>query len=330
MKLKEKRKIQLDPVNIKTDHVSHTPPPSLPNSTNLVLDDFDVKEQLGSGSQSIVYRVIYRKTGESYALKKIRWQGSSDLQKTITDIHCLNILRHPNIVRIYTAFYVDERVQILMSYNDGQSLADYLMFTPQMTEPALGRLVWCVLQGLSYLRRNYFLHRDLKPSNILISKKGEVKIADFGMARQLAASIEQAQSYIGTISYMAPERIENQSYSFKSDIWSLGMIVYQCALGKFPYPGDSDNITFWDLKAYVQNDIPVKLPEGYSTECHDFITSCLKIDQSKRAAVEDLVKLPWVIKFSNDAANQPLLEWVIANEKMKNAQIQSLNSMKAS
>lgn len=327
MKLKEKRKIQIQPV--KTDTTTHTPPPpSIPISNNPTIDDLEEKELLGSGSQSTVYRVVNKKNGENFALKKIRWQGSSDLQKIVTDIHFLNMLRHPNIVRIYTAFYKDERVQVLMSYIDGQSLEDYLMFSPQMSEPALGRLVYCVLQGLAYLRRNYFLHRDLKPSNILISKNAEVKIADFGMARQLAASLEQAQSYIGTISYMAPERIENRSYSFKSDIWSLGMIVYQCTLGKFPYPGDTDNITYWDLKAYLQNDIPINLPEGYSRGCYDFISSCLKIDQSKRAAVEDLVKNPWVTQFSDISANKPLLEWVLNNEKKRESQAQSLNSMK--
>lgn len=327
MKLKEKRKIQIQPV--KTDNTTNVaPPPVLKISSHSMLNDFEEKELIGSGSQSNVYRVVNKNTGENFALKKIRWQGSTDLQKIVNDITYLNVLRHPNIVRIYQSFYVDERVQILMSYIDGQSLEDYLMFTSQMPEPALGRLVYCVLQGLSYLRRNYFLHRDLKPSNILISKNAEVKIADFGMARQLAASIEQAQSYIGTISYMAPERIENRSYSFKSDIWSLGMIVYQCALGKFPYPGDIDNITYWDLKAYLQNDIQIKLPEGYSRECYDFISSCLKIDQSKRAAVEDLVKNPWVTKFSDDNANRPLLEWVLNNEKKRESQVQSLNTMK--
>ncbi|OHT17679.1 Mitogen-activated protein kinase kinase 2 [Tritrichomonas foetus] len=328
MSLKARRKISLEPVNTKSDQTVHTPPPTLPNYTNSSLDDYELKECLGSGSQSTVFRVVKKDTGESFALKKIRWlESSEDLQKVVTDIHCLNILRHPNIVRIYTAFYVDERIQILMSYNDGLCLADYLRLTPTIPEPALGRLVWCALQGLSYLRRNHFLHRDLKPSNILLSKKGEVKIADFGMARHLQASMEQAQSYIGTISYMAPERINNNSYSFKSDIWSLGMIAYQCAIGKFPYPGDTDTLNLWELKEYLQNDIQVKLPSNYSELCEDFITSCLKVKEGTRASVEDLVKHPWALAFKDESANGPLEEWVMLNTRKRESEAKSLNSM---
>ena len=184
MKLKEKRKIQIQPV--KTDNTTNVaPPPVLKISSHSMLNDFEEKELIGSGSQSNVYRVVNKNTGENFALKKIRWQGSTDLQKIVNDITYLNVLRHPNIVRIYQSFYVDERVQILMSYIDGQSLEDYLMFTSQMPEPALGRLVYCVLQGLSYLRRNYFLHRDLKPANILLDDYLFPKISDFGLSKQI-------------------------------------------------------------------------------------------------------------------------------------------------
>ena len=326
MTLRARRKVNLEPVNTSAKKEKSSVP-SLP-ITKATINDFETKESLGHGSQSIVYRVVKKDTGEVFALKKIKLlDDPKELQNIVTDVYCLNILRHPNIVRIYSAFFVDEHLQILMGYNDGLSLADYLRFTPTMPEPALGRLVWYVLQGLSYLRRNHYLHRDLKPSNILLSKSGEVKIADFGMARHLSASIENAQSFIGTWSYMAPERINNKFYSFKSDIWSLGMITYQCALGAFPYPGDSSTLNFWDLQAFVQKDISVNLSSDYSSGCKDFITDCLKVDPELRAAVEELVQHPWVLLYSNESADKPLQDWILQNERKREAEKKSLNSL---
>lgn len=80
------------------------------------------------------------------------------------------------------------------------------------------------------------VHRDIKPSNLLLNGAGEVKISDFGVSGQLASSVSNCLSWVGTVTYMSPERIKGDSYSFDSDLWSLGLTLLECALGRFPYP----------------------------------------------------------------------------------------------
>jgi serine/threonine protein kinase len=80
------------------------------------------------------------------------------------------------------------------------------------------------------------VHRDIKPSNLLLNSAGEVKISDFGVSGQLASSVSNCLSWVGTVTYMSPERIKGDSYSFDSDLWSMGLTLLECALGRFPYP----------------------------------------------------------------------------------------------
>ena len=340
-KLKDRRKVSLGKVKISKPPDSTHPEESAESKSSALsvelkvssdgtisLEDYDLCEQIGHGTQSTVIRVVKRSTGQAYALKRIRYTDKKEtLQCIVNELHCLNILRHANVVRLYTAFYFEGQIHIIMALVNGFSLSEHLRLTPQVPEPILGRMVYFVLQGLLYLRRNHFLHRDLKPTNILLSHEGEVKIADFGMARQLSASTEQAKSFLGTICYMAPERLNCRSYSFKSDVWSLGMIVYQCAVGKFPFPGDPNKLEFWELKHFLTDDISVSLPDGYSKELFSFISSCLKVNESVRAAVEDLVMHPWVVKYSGAEHQEALVTWIRANEEKKAQEQRSLRSI---
>ena len=92
-----------------------------------------------------------------------------------------------------------------------------------------------MLQGLDYLSEKKIIHRDIKPSNILLNRNGEAKISDFGLSKQMTASIQAFHSFQGTYLYMSPERLKTDDYGFDSDIWSLGLSIAECAIGKFPY-----------------------------------------------------------------------------------------------
>ena len=339
-KLKDRRKVALGKVNISKPADAAQPDDSSSKNSALSvalkvssdgtisLQDYDILEQIGHGTQSTVVRVVKRSTGQAFALKRIRYTDKKEtLQCIVNELHCLNILRHANVVRLYTAFYFEGQIHIIMALVNGFSLSEHLRISPQVPEDILGRMVYFVLQGLLYLRRNHFLHRDLKPTNILLSHEGEVKIADFGMARQLSASTEQAKSFLGTICYMAPERLNCRSYSFKSDVWSLGMIVYQCAVGQFPFPGDPNKLEFWELKHFLTDDISVSLPDGYSRDLFSFISECLRVDEAGRAAVEDLAVHPWVSKYAAAEYQDALVAWIRGNEEKRAQEQQSLRSI---
>jgi mitogen-activated protein kinase kinase 1 len=120
------------------------------------------------------------------------------------------------------------------------------------------------------------MNSDIKPSNLLINSAGVVKISDFGVSGQLAHTLSKKQSWVGTVTYMSPERITGTSYSFDSDIWSLGLTLVECALGKFPYDNRDDKrastLGFWELMEFIVKQPPPTLPSNkFSREFCSFV-----------------------------------------------------------
>lgn len=284
--------------------------------------DLLICECLGHGATSTVYRAIYQNNGKSYALKAIKFTDKTEIIQTlVNELQTQSKLNHENVVHLFSAFYFQGRIHILMQFIDGASLGDYLKIIPTIPEPALGYLTWQSLQGLLYLRQHHVIHRDLKPSNILLSRDGVARIADFGMAKQLRESSELSESFVGTICYMAPERLSQEDYSFVSDIWSFGLITYESAIGKFPFQGDPSKLNYWNLFAATSNQIKVELPPSYSEGLKNFITLCLQPNQYKRATVEQLIEDPWVNKYKDPSNIQYVKAWIDQCEAKKRADL---------
>jgi len=122
-----------------------------------------------------------------------------------------------------------------MEYMDGGSLDLLLKKANHLPEQILGKVTIAVIKGLNYLREKHqIMHRDVKPSNILVNSRGEIKICDFGVSGQLIDSM--ANSFVGTRSYMSPERLQGNHYTVQSDIWSLGLSLVEMAIGRYPVP----------------------------------------------------------------------------------------------
>merc|ERR1712002_1280183 len=122
-----------------------------------------------------------------------------------------------------------------MEHMDGGSLDQSLKKAGKIPEEILGKITQAVIKGLAYLRENHqIMHRDVKPSNILVNSRGEIKLCDFGVSGQLIDSM--ANSFVGTRSYMSPERLQGSQYSVASDLWSLGLSLLEMALGRYPIP----------------------------------------------------------------------------------------------
>jgi mitogen-activated protein kinase kinase 1 len=186
-----------------------------------------------------------------------------------------------------------------MEYLDGGSLTDLVKNVKHVSEPYLAEIAKQVLKGLQYLHRDLkIIHRDIKPSNLLLSSQGDVKISDFGVSGQLNSSVSECKSWVGTVTYMSPERIKGGTYSFDSDIWSLGLSLVECALGRFPYPLFGENgvsYGFFHLLEYILNEPPPSLPLGeFSAECCDFMERCLAKEPRNRASATELLEHPWL------------------------------------
>lgn len=246
-------------------------------------------------------------------------RAASQTQEAVNELAALGVIRNTNIVRMHTAFFLRGYLYIIQELVEGMTLADHLQFSPPVPEVVLHTIAVSVVGSLSYLQRVHIIHRDLKPSNILVSNTGNVKIADFGLAKVLKNSIDQAASVLGTVWYMSPERFRGQAYAWPGDVWSFGMILYQAALGRFPCePADpAAGLSYWEIETFVCHDVRVTLPATYSPALIDFIQMCLCSDPTKRWTAPQLEKHAWFQQHDAEAGKAELLVWMAATKKRK-------------
>ena len=207
------------------------------------LDELLITGTCGKGAGGFVQKAVHQKTGEHLAVKIVQMNVQAEVRKNIiSELRALHSSRCPYIVQYRGSFFGDGSVQIVLEYMDGGSLSDVTYSLKFIDEKVLKVAAKQILLGLQYLHsEKKIVHRDIKPSNLLVNRKGEVKISDFGVSGQLANSVAKCDSWVGTVTYMSPERIKGESYSFDSDIWSLGLSLLECAIGRFPYPPEVED-----------------------------------------------------------------------------------------
>jgi len=245
-------------------------------------------------------------TGVVMAMKEIRLE--LDEAKFTTILKELVILHQcvsPYIIDFYGAFYQEGAVYMCIEYMDGGSIDQ--VYVGGIPENVLRKITFATIMGLKTLKDDHnIIHRDVKPTNILVNTNGQVKICDFGVSGNLVASI--AKTNIGCQSYMAPERISggamaaggatDGTYNVQSDIWSLGLTVIECAMGRYPYPPEVSSTIFSQLSAIVEGDPPDLPSEGYSAAAKDFVRSCLNKIPTKRHTYPMLLQHPWIKSLS--------------------------------
>ena len=148
-------------------------------------------------------------------------------------------MSHPNIVTIYDVGEDYEIAYMAMELLDGSDLAKYTKKENLLPTPEIVRIVSSVASALDYAHANGIVHRDIKPANIMILTNGEVKVADLGIARVMATSKTQTGVVLGTPSYMSPEQIAGKKVDGRSDLFSLGVVLYELISGEKPFNGDS-------------------------------------------------------------------------------------------
>lgn len=291
-------------------------------------DDFEKISELGAGNGGVVFKVSHKPSGLIMARKLIHLEIKPAIRnQIIRELQVLHECNSPYIVGFYGAFYSDGEISICMEHMDGGSLDQVLKKAGRITEEVLGKVSIAVNKGLAYLREKHkIMHRDVKPSNILVNSRGEIKLCDFGVSGQLIDSM--ANSFVGTRSYMSPERLQGTHYSVQSDIWSMGLSLVEMAIGRYPIPPPDakelghifgchmgEDSTFseqssrppgragssfgldsrppmaiFELLDYIVNEPPPKLPSGvFSDEFQDFVNICLIKNPAERADLKQLM-----------------------------------------
>jgi mitogen-activated protein kinase kinase len=269
-------------------------------------------ERLGEGASGTVTKIQNTLTGDIMAKKKINVVPNENTQKQIKrELQILSACHSPNIVSYYGAFFEDNNssIAIYMEYCEGGSLDGIYKNVSKrkgrIGEKVLGKISESVLNGLVYLYSKQIIHRDIKPSNILVTKKGEIKICDFGVSGKLVASI--AETFLGTSYYMAPERIRGQTYKVSADVWSLGLTIMEVAQNRFPFPSV---LTPIELVTHIANLPAPELSNEFewSDILKDFLRVCLEKDGEKRPTPKQMLDHTFITDSS--ARKLDLEKWI--------------------
>ena len=219
---------------------------------------YEIVEKIGGGGMSIVYKAKCRVLNRYVAIKILRDELTSDpdfVEKFKQESLSAASLTHPNIVNIYDTGIEGDIYYIVMEYVKGETLKNYINRKGRLSEQETIKISRQVAEALKHAHSKNIVHRDIKPHNILITEEGIVKVTDFGIARAATSStINNTSNVIGSVHYFSPEQARGGYVDEKSDIYSLGIVMYEMITGVVPF--DADNHISVAMKQIQEKPIP--------------------------------------------------------------------------
>lgn len=260
------------------------------------LPEYVFTEKLGQGTYATVFKA-YHKTGARRVVA-IKCIAKSSLTKSatenlLTEIAILKRIKNEHIVELIDFQWNQQYIYLIMEYCSGGDLHRYIRANKRLRESIVRKFLQQLAKALRVLQEHNIAHMDLKPQNILLSsvRNPSLKLADFGFAQYLRSG-DFASSLRGSPLYMAPEMLLSDHYDNKVDLWSVGIIMYECLFGTAPYASP----TFEEVAAKIRTDKPIQLPEGktVSDSCTDLLLKLLQRNPKQRISFEDFFAHPFV------------------------------------
>ena len=211
----------------------------------LVDGRYRVEEYVARGGMATVYRAMDLRLDRVVALKVMHSGLAEDpefVERFVREARSAARLSHPAIVAVYDQRSTDGLVYLAMEYVSGGTLRDLLNQEGRLDPPTALAVIEPVLAALTAAHRAGFVHRDIKPENVLLADDGRIKVADFGLARAIAASTSSALTrglLIGTVAYLAPEQVQRGIADARADVYSAGIVLYECLIGQTPFTGET-------------------------------------------------------------------------------------------
>jgi serine/threonine protein kinase len=208
---------------------------------------------------SDVYEAVDVQRGQRVAIKLLRSSDPEFVRRLAQEARALEGFRHPGLVRLFEAGLAADQAYLVMEFVEGVTLAESLRERAPLSPEETAALGVALADALAYVHERGIVHRDVKPSNILMTPSGEVKVGDFGVAQvHDASTLTIAGSMLGTVSYMAPEQLEDAQVGPSADVWSLGIVLLECLIGRRVYEGSPSEIVARRLREPVP--LPADLP----------------------------------------------------------------------
>jgi serine/threonine protein kinase/photosystem II stability/assembly factor-like uncharacterized protein len=254
------------------------------------LGHYSVTAKIGAGGMGVVYRARDEVLNRDVALKVLAAGSLEQVGKDhlLKEAQTASALSHPNICTIYDVGNLADGFYIVMELVEGRPLSE-LGQSAKLTTEAITRYGSQIADALAHAHDRGIVHRDLKGANVIITPQGWVKVLDFGLAKRIErgdidpltrsyASVQREQALAGTLPYMAPEVLLGQAGSYQSDLWALGVVLYEAASGKLPFRGS----TPYEMSAAILREPPAAMPASIPPGLAAVILRCLAKDVTER------------------------------------------------
>ncbi len=262
------------------------------------IGNYRVLSEVGAGGMAVVYKAIQEPLGRLVAIKALKSSIAMDSQfakRFEREAHFMASLQHENILHVVDFVKDGNSMYIVMEYVQGIDLYDLLELSPVLPAEEAAIIALQVARALDYAHFRGIIHRDIKPANIMLSKQGEVKLMDFGIARDDKLSdLTETGTGLGTPSYMSPEQILGDKLDFRSDVFSVGIVLYQMVTGQKPFIEDESRTVMQKIRL-DRFTPPRKINPKVPRQLERIMTRCMEKMPSSRypstqALIDDLIE----------------------------------------
>ena len=215
-----------------------------------VVSHYKILQKLGEGGMGVVYKAEDTKLHRFFALKFLPpylLASEDERRRFVREAQASAALSHPNIATIFEIDESEAKIFIALEYIEGQTLAEKVTSGPLRLDDALSIAIQ-TCEGLQAAHEKGIVHRDIKSQNIMVTTKGQVKILDFGLAKLRGATVvTKVGAIVGTIGYMSPEQLQGKPVDHRTDIWALGVVLYEMIAGRRPFQGDYEEAVAYQI-----------------------------------------------------------------------------------
>ena len=264
-------------------------------SNKVLAGRYELFERIGEGGMSVVYKAKDKLLNRFVAIKILKPQFINDskfIDSFRRESQAAASMSHPNIVNIYDVGREGNIHYIVMELIEGRTLSDYIKEQGPMSYPKVIALSKQIAAALAFAHKNHIIHRDVKPHNVMITPNGTAKITDFGIAKAVNAAtiVDNTEGIIGSVHYFSPEQARGGYVDEKSDIYSLGIVMYEMLTGRVPFDGDNPvNIALMHINGEMIP--PSKLVPGVPPALEHIILKCTdKYPVNRYASAEELIE----------------------------------------
>ena len=256
---------------------------------------YKIIKLLGEGSYGRAFLCTDKTDNSQCVIKQITIQNMNkkDIEDTLNEAKILEKFDHPNIIKFKEVFIANKpkkTLNIVTEYADGGDLSLEIKNQRKeyFKESQILHYFTQICLAIKHIHGKHIMHRDLKSQNIFLTKTKLVKLGDFGISKNLNCTWEKAKTMIGTPYYLSPELVNNKQYTIKSDIWSLGVLLYEMMALKMPF--DANSLPMLTLKIIKGNYAPP--PQIYTSDLRNLVSQLLSVDPNKRPTADEILKMP--------------------------------------